>query len=172
MNSPSPIVRFYASGGTDHRGRTLSEILSWDDDRLERTHDAIQWLFPLAEASAFNAAAPRLTDDDIHRLRADAAARANLIASFRRMLAFYGLALQADATPPLVEPGANFTERAGQWLTPGNHNFLRLTRIMRCLDLIGLTEQARALQKFLLNETEREIVGEATRRYWRGAIGD
>jgi hypothetical protein len=36
--SMDPIVRFY-SGGVDHRGRTVDEILAWSDYRLEAFHD-------------------------------------------------------------------------------------------------------------------------------------
>lgn len=51
-----PIVAFY-SGGQDHRGRTLEEILGWSDAALEAVHDyrIIQRLAALgltAEAAA------------------------------------------------------------------------------------------------------------------------
>lgn len=47
-NSPLPIVVFFA-GGKDDEGRTLDEMLSWSDLKLERLHDYIQWMFPLPE---------------------------------------------------------------------------------------------------------------------------
>ena len=43
------ILSFYGGETTDHRGRYLRDIQQWWDDRLEETHDYIQWLFPLAE---------------------------------------------------------------------------------------------------------------------------
>ena len=39
-------------------GHTLSEILSWSDDRLEAVHDYIQWLFPTGLPSGVNPAPP------------------------------------------------------------------------------------------------------------------
>jgi len=47
-NSPLPVVVFFA-GGKDDEGRTLDEMLSWSDLKLERLHDYIQWMFPLPE---------------------------------------------------------------------------------------------------------------------------
>src|SRR5687767_14960180 len=55
------IVEFY-SGGRDSAGRTLDEILAWDDDRLEAIHDYIQWLFPTRQPSGVNPFAPLVTD--------------------------------------------------------------------------------------------------------------
>ena len=43
------LLTFYADAVPDHRGRFLREIQNWSDEDLERTHDYIQWLFPLAE---------------------------------------------------------------------------------------------------------------------------
>ena len=36
----------------------LEDVLQWDDEKLERTHDYIQWMFPTDQESAFNASAP------------------------------------------------------------------------------------------------------------------
>ena len=56
-----PLLRFYGLESGDARGRSLTEIWGWDDERLEQVHDYIQWLFPLREPSAFNPGAPVLT---------------------------------------------------------------------------------------------------------------
>jgi hypothetical protein len=48
-----PLLRFY-TGGRDSEGRTLDEILSWDDQELEFCHDYIQWLFPNDVPSGVN----------------------------------------------------------------------------------------------------------------------
>ena len=54
MAATHPLVAFYRDGARDDEGRTLAEILAWDDDRLEEIHDFIQWLFPLPERSGAN----------------------------------------------------------------------------------------------------------------------
>lgn len=53
---------FYLGTGTDHRGRTLWQIVQKSDAWIEETHDYIQWLFPLSEPSQFNPHAPILTE--------------------------------------------------------------------------------------------------------------
>jgi len=54
----SSLIAFYDGTGTDGRGRTLEQILDWGAGRLEQSHDYIQTLFPLPEASGVNDSAP------------------------------------------------------------------------------------------------------------------
>src|SRR5687767_5392549 len=86
----SPIVGFYRGTTPDARGRMLEDILAADDGWLERTHDYIQWLFPLRARSAFNMHAPILDDATIEAFLAHDSLRNNLRRAFGRMLAFYG----------------------------------------------------------------------------------
>jgi hypothetical protein len=137
------LVRFYARLAPDDRGRFLEEIQGWSDLQLERTHDYIQWLFPLTKRSAFNPSAPILDAKAISEFRSRPKLRANFRASLVRMLAFYGLELVGDR-PLRVVPSASFSEQAENWLTPSNHNHLRITRILESLMLLGLEEEAAA----------------------------
>lgn len=41
------IAAFYGEGAKDFNGRTLDDILSYDNNKLERKHDYIQVLFPV-----------------------------------------------------------------------------------------------------------------------------
>jgi len=174
MGRPSTIVAFYAGEGTDHRGRSLKEIWAWEDDRLEDVHDYIQWLFPLNEGSMFNAAAPILTAEEINAFSDSPALRKNLHRSFERILAFYGFILDETGATPIIAPGPQFQMRAIHWMTPGNHNFLRLTRIMKSLMLLGVEPLARvlfqALEKLHAGESGKTI-GPRTLQFWRDAVG-
>jgi hypothetical protein len=91
-------LQSYAGGATDDRGRLLALILRQDDDWLEVTHDFIQWLFPLQEASGTNPGAPRVDAATRDAFRADPLLQQHLRASLLRMLAFLGL--QFDASGP------------------------------------------------------------------------
>jgi len=71
------LVRFYARLAPDDRGRFLEEIQGWSDLQLERTHDYIQWLFPLTKRSAFNPSAPILDAKAISEFRSRPKLRAN-----------------------------------------------------------------------------------------------
>jgi hypothetical protein len=163
------LVAFYRGEAADYQGRTLHDIWSWGDGRLEDRHDYIQVLFPLPEPSHFNARAPLLDGATLARFRTDDVIRANLLQSFRVMLRFYGLRLDEKAGE--VVEADNFVERVGQWLSPGNHNHLRITRILKCLTLCGLQDRAAAFLKALLALPGQDRITSESRRYWREAVG-
>ena len=140
--SPHPLIRFYLGEGPDSEGRFLRDIRSWDPRRLESVHDYIQWLFPLRTYSRFNPDAPILDDGIVARFRADGTLRAELLASFRQMLAFYGFDYREENGRPAIALAADAATRQRNWLKPGNHNLLRLTRILSCLSTLGLRPQA------------------------------
>lgn len=125
--------------------------MCFDDATLEYTHDFIQWLFPLRERSGANPTAPRLDDATVEAFRSRPELRANLRRSYDRMLAFY----KADL----------------RWLTPGDHNHLRLTRMMISLRTLGLEEEARELFDYVTGlAAQRGGVAADTLRYWRDAL--
>jgi hypothetical protein len=165
----TPLVKFYRGEGRDSEGRLLSEIWGWGNQELEDVHDFIQWLFPLPEPSRFNSDAPLVTKEDVAAFEADERLRANLLRSLERMLAFLGLAWAEDGE---VVEGSNFAARARDvWSSP-NHNWLRITRILHCLRLFGLNEQARALYRRLdaLYQSRKYPIPAETFRYWTEAV--
>jgi hypothetical protein len=138
----SRLVDFYRGEATDSEGRFVQDIWSWGDEEWEEIHDFIQWLFPLLEPSRFNADAPLLTQQDMIAFQSDEFLRANVRKSFERTLTFLGLSLRGDGT---VVEGTNFSTRTPDvWSFP-NHNFLRITRVLRSLRLPGLIAEAEAL---------------------------
>ena len=168
----SPLVLFYREDGTDRRGRRLAESLAWDDEQLEAVHDYVQWLFPLPEPSGFNPHAPLLSQADQSAFAADPVLRAHFLAAFRRMLAFYGLGLD-DGNPPTIRPDPACPGRIPAWLRPGDHNLLRVTRILRSLTLLGLRPCAEAFLAALLDAHASGTVppvNPVTLRYWREAV--
>ena len=174
-SSPSdPLLRFYRLEGPDSHGRTLPEIWAWDAARLEGVHDYIQWLFPLTEPSAFNPRSPVLTEETIAAFRTDAQLRERLLRSLALMLDFYGLALESVGNGTAwIEPAPGFVARSRGWLHAGNHNHLRLTRILTSLRLLGLEDHARALFNRLdaIARDHPHAVSATTLAYWRKAVG-
>jgi hypothetical protein len=169
-----PLLRFHRLDGPDARGRMLTEIWAWDAARLEGVHDYIQWLFPLPEPSAFNARAPILSEDAIAAFRADATLRDRLLRSLTLLLEFYGLAVQVDGDgTPRIERTPHFPTQSRRWLQPGNHNHLRLTRILASLRLLGLGDHSRALWACLeaIARDHPHAVSATTLDYWRRAAG-
>jgi Opioid growth factor receptor (OGFr) conserved region len=162
-----PIVELYR-GGRDALGRSLEDMWEYDHVALEEHHDFIQFLFPSDQPSMFQDA-PLVTADTRKAFAGDAGMRANLGRSLDVMLNFYGL--RFDHTSGRVERGDNFAERARNWLASPNHNFLRVTRILRSLTLLGLPDRAAALLA-CLEDLYREyggVIGDSV-RYWRGAL--
>jgi opioid growth factor receptor-like protein len=164
------LTRFFG-GGADDDGRTLEEIVGWDDARLEMVHDYIQWLFPLPERSGANPWAPMLDATTIATIRGSAEMQERLREAFERMLAFYGFALEDDA----VVEGPRFVAAAQNWLHSGNHNHLRLTRMLRSLRVLGMEHEARALWGALRTLCQRETaagrrtITPETFAFWRQA---
>ncbi len=164
------LTRFF-SGGEDDQGRTFDEILGWDDARLEMVHDYIQWIFPLPEPSGANPAAPVLDGASIAAIRSSPEMQGRLRAAFERMLAFYGFALERDT----VAEGQRFAAASRNWLHAGNHNHLRLTRMLRSLRVLGLGHEAALLWEALRSVSERErasgrrTITTETVSFWRQA---
>ncbi len=165
----SQLLSFYRGEGTDSEGRLLKDIWTWNDNSLESIHDFIQWLFPLPEPSRFNPDAPLLTPQDIDAFRKDPLIQANLRRSFERIIAFLGLA-EVDGK---IDEGPDFARRASFiWAAP-NHNWLRITRILRSLHLLGRPTEAAALYDRLatFHRDRRFPISAETFRYWTNAIG-
>jgi hypothetical protein len=159
-----PLIAFYREGARDDRGRTLAEMLAWDDERLEDVHDFIQWLFPLPEPSGATPAAPVLDSETMAAFHSTPVMRERLRQAFDRMLRFYGLRWNGA----VVERAEDFRERAKNWLWPGNHNHLRLTRMLRSTLLPGLEIESAGLFR-ALNAIYREYphrISLRTHAFW------
>lgn len=169
------VVSFY-SGGVDNRGRTLAGILAWPDDQLEAVHDYIQWMFPTVAPSGVNPSAPLVTDRTIAACAASPELRHALRRSLDRMLSFYGLRRDTDPSGAvrIRIDRPHFDDRAREWLRPGNHNHLRLTRIMQSLSALGLAAEARALQRCLVTDVYegpgRNRITDDTVGFWMAAV--
>ena len=88
------------------------------------------------------------------------------------MLAFYGFRLVESSDRMTVERGDTWSARSTIWLRPHNHNFLRQTRIIKSLTLLGQPTLARAFGDALLKEYELApaVIGATTAGYWRDAV--
>ena len=161
------LLDFYRGDGRDAAGRTIDDVWAYDAKRLEMAHDFIQWLFPLPEPSRFNPDAPLLIPNDIAAFRTDAGLRARAVRSLDMMLRFYGLGREGDA----VMRGPGFAN--AHWLTPLNHNYLRLTRILMFLRHVGLDREARAIYACLADIAAHEgkdAISAHTLGFWRDAM--
>lgn len=173
----SEILAFYSCRTKDPRGRRLHDIQRWPDDLLELNHDFIQWMFPLLEPSPVNPEAPILDHATIGEFKANPEMQNNLRESFLRMLAFYGFELNVE-NGLAVRRRPDFPGQSKGWLCPGNHNHLRITRILKSLRLLGLEAEAHAFFKCLselyAEETAHAIprITATTFQFWSAATED
>ena len=123
---------------------TVKKILQMSDEELESNHNYIQWAFPTNEYSMFNVLATPLTDKERKRIMASRRAMKNYKALFARMMAFYNLHITEDEHKVLIPV------KELHWLTPNNHNYLRITRILKSLMLLGETDLANSLYAALV----------------------
>ena len=147
----SAIVSFLDGEGTDAAGRTVQDILAFGPIELERHHDYIQWLFPLAETSAAVPGSPVLSAADTEAIRTSGRAQANLAASTERMGLFY--------------------DQTDHWMRAHDHNHLRITRIVKSLRLLSGDRPAERFRSRILARVEasRAPVNAQARSYWAQA---
>ncbi len=135
---------------TDHAGRTINDILPNDDKWLEERHDYIQLLFPIDQTSSYFKAAPTISLEEAFKLAADEQVVENLERAYYRMLDFY-------------------SNPENKWFRKHNHNFLRISRILRCLRMFGLNDRADEFYAFLEQKIQSnpDIIDETTLSFWK-----
>lgn len=167
------IVPFYLGEQRDSQGRMIQEIWAWDFEALECAHDYIQWLFPLPEKSAFNPDAPIVSDEVIQAFQNNPNLRQNLLRSFTVMLRFYGLHRQESSEGKVViTQSEDYPNRKREWVCPFNHNYLRITRILKCLVAFGLEDEAQAFYECLrqIYRESSDYIGGKTFQYWTNVV--
>ncbi|QSZ37558.1 hypothetical protein DSL72_008656 [Monilinia vaccinii-corymbosi] len=168
----SRLVAFYRNKKPDDQGRFISDILQWNHRKLEETHDYIQWLFPLPEASMVSDA-PLVDGDVFAAFHASSELQSELRKSLVKMLDFYGFKFADDSSEkdfPVIIKSSNFNDRCGNWLVNLNHNHLRISRILRSLRILGLEFEAAAFYKALssiIYQKHRQIINNRSTEYWR-----
>ena len=65
-------------------------------------------------------------------------------------------------------PGPNFPTHSQNWNVRGDHNHLRISRIIRSLRVLGLEEEAQAFYAALEETTPLHVSGRS-REFWRRA---
>ncbi len=167
------IVPFYLGEQPDIKGRMIQEIWAWDYEKLECNHDYIQWLFPLPEKSSFNPYAPILNEKVIQAFHTNTHLQQNLLKSLSLMLRFYGL--QSDENNEggfVVIKSEEYPSRKKEWICVMDHNYLRITRILKCLMVLGLERYAQTLYRCLeqIYREESRHIGAKTFQFWTNAV--
>ena len=151
MKADLPIIAFLGGVSPDSHGRLLSDIRAFSDAEIERTHNFIQWLFPLAEASLSVPGSPTLTSDEIATLRLSVAAKTSIVESADWYTAFLS--------------------RNSHWKAKYDHNHLRITRAIKALRLLVSDNEANRFREgiFVLLGDDFAVIDKKAQSFWNAA---
>jgi ADP-ribosylglycohydrolase len=146
------LIDFLRGAGPDSYGRYHDDILKFSDEELENVHNYIQWLFPLREPSEAVSESPFIENEEtVQILRNDEAVQESMVTALVRMHRFY--------------------EQNDFWLRQGDHNHLRITRILKSITLLNTKENARDFYDFILRRVEMaKPVTDESLEYWRKSL--
>lgn len=167
----SGILDFYRDG-PNPSGYLIEDILhKWTDDDWEQTHDFIQWVFPLTEPSMFNPDAPILTAEEIEIFRQDPELKRTFSIAIARWFRFLGLMVIEDKLGPgRAARRVRATEQKSVWSSP-NHNWLRITRSLKSMRLLGHDDEARMFFDFLCAQYDTNGgITQETFQFWIEAM--
>lgn len=137
----------------DYKNRFLNDIWSFTDEDIEHTHDFIQLLFPLNEQSESVFHGYYLnTKISIINIKSNDLAKSNIVTSSKWFL--------------------SFLERNTHWRRRHDHNYLRITRIIKSLRLLVSDEEANKFYESfieLIDESLRSKINLTTLSYWENA---
>ncbi len=137
----------------DYKNRFLNDIWNFTDEDIEHTHDFIQLLFPLNEQSESVFHGYYLnTKSSIINIKSNDLAKSNIVTSSKWFL--------------------SFLERNTHWRRRHDHNYLRITRIIKSLRLLVSDEETdKFYESFieLIDESLRSKINLTTLSYWENA---
>lgn len=146
----------------------------WGDyAKLEVHHGYIQWIFPIRE-HGMNGMSYPLQRHEIEKIKASPEAMARLMKSYDMQLHFYGCVVADKATGQLAR-GDNYKSQYHN-LNTCSHNFLRITRILKCLGEFGYEHyKAPFLRHFIQEIWVNKLLpncANSCANFWVGTVKD
>jgi len=178
------VLSFLRGKGTAGPGRTLKVILSWDNDKLERAHDWVQWCFPTDVDSKVHPGGPMLTKRSIELASADVNVLNAVRSCFKRFLGFLGFELvhvsESRAKVRKIrgsDPNSFEARKRVCWIVncaDGNHNWKRISRALQCLRLLAMRVEVSAFYErlerlWLRGHLPRAALGAV--EFWKSSAG-
>ena len=144
---------FLTNAEPDFKNRFLNDIWNFSDEDIEHTHDFIQLLFPLNKKSESVFHGYYLnTESSIINIKSNDLAKSNIVKSSKWFL--------------------SFLERNSHWRRRHDHNYLRITRIIKSLRLLVSDDEADTFYQLMLNiltEEDRLKINSETLEFWKSA---
>jgi len=148
----------------------------WGDyEKMEKHHGYIQWLFPLREKGG-NQHSQVLQVHELEYIARDPEARARVFKSYAMFLEFCGMRVKkgCEETGEL-ERHENWRARYKELNVAFNHNFLRITRMLKSLGELGFEKVKKYFLVFVLGEIYGgmlEHAKDAAINYWVFTLRD
>jgi hypothetical protein len=146
------LIGFLEGKQKDFHGRLINDIWNYSDEDIENIHDFIQVLFPLDQESR-NSNNKFCIDDKaiIPSIRKSELAQLNFKQSCEWFLGFLG--------------------RNPKWQKGYDHNQLRITRIIKSLNLLSSYENALAFYQSMVRLIKDDhSISQTTYDYWVEAL--
>lgn len=137
------VIDFFCGISKDSAGRSIEQILKFDETDIENYHDFIQWIFPTVEKSLHNFEAPVISNNFRNILSINPIALCNFCKTCKLFINFIGFDCE-DNTIVVKENAPMFFDRP-------EHNLLRITRVLNSLNQLGKTSCSQKL--FLVLES-------------------
>jgi hypothetical protein len=170
MNNMNLWISFMIGLGYDHERRSIEEILNFTDEELEKTHNYIQWLFPIHEPSRFNMQAPTLTQWDVNYVKINKNnIKKNIKRSLRLLLYFWGFTMYDFGFYVYIRHDGDHSH----WMYPNDHNHLRISRVIHFLRAVGMDKYAKAFHAALkdIYTDHPNYFSKTTIDYWEKIMG-
>ena len=145
----SELASFFSDELDHTKYGSFEEILNRDDEFWEKTHDFIQWIFPLNEASRFNQKAPILDHSSIRQLLASDETKQKLLLGTDRY--------------------KSFLKASDRWRSGYDHNHMRISRAIKSLRLLSDDQSANGFKYWVAGELGDDIdqIHSESKRHWR-----
>lgn len=145
----------------------------WGDyKKLELHHGYIQWLFPIPE-DGVNRMAQRLHHHELSKIVSSEELKARVLRSYELMLDFIGMRIVSHETG-VIERTEGYEARYRN-LCEKPHNWLRITRILKSIGLLGLAHYQEPLCRHMMEEVKAGPLRSCVyslRDYWVAVIKD
>lgn len=148
----------------EKHGHTFYDFMRNSYEEMEQCHTFIQMAFPLKEKSTMVIDAPVIDDETIAIFRDSSILRERLGDAYFHMMSFLGLHYTGGKYSALRVCD-------WPWLKLNDHNYLRLTRMILSLKLLGREDLSHDLYNRLklLYYIRWDEIGPVTFKYWTEA---
>lgn len=162
MNDDRFVINFFLGMALDSKKRSINDILAFNDQQIENTHDFIQYIFPTIERSNYNPNAPLISKNLKQLFSENELVQENFCKTCQLFLHFCGFMCAKSTELFAPNFGESFLSRPG-------HNLLRITRVLNSLNQIGKESCSHEifLQIEKFNNTYPNEIPKETYRIWK-----